>query len=130
MYRIDWNVEKLTPLLKQLIGRRKAGSETFPDMLRVDERMPGKSNYVAEVKESIVMPDLDEIFEDDEWSHIDLPSAVTNQLHSYVGAIAGMYRNNEFHNFEVRATFFRVVVMAILSKLTLTDIGVPFFHLS
>ena len=106
---IDWNVETLVRLLKQIVVRRKAISQSrtptiasavVPNFAK-SHAFPEHSNYLKEVKEIITFPEFDgkvdslRVNVDD----VKLPSDVTEQLRTYVSCIAGMYQDNAFHNF-------------------------------
>ena len=99
---IDWNVEILSTLLKQIVASREgnAGTEALTAK-QVAERYQGKK-YLEEVTEIIPLftnsPDKDYCETTPET--IQLPPEVTKQLREYVTMIACMYRDNFFHNFE------------------------------
>lgn len=107
---IDWNVETLVRLLKQIVVRRKAISQSrtptiasavVPNFSKC-AHFPAHSDYLKEVKEIITFPEFDGRV-DKLRTNVDdvkLPSDVTEQLRTYVSCIAGMYQDNPFHNFE------------------------------
>lgn len=92
---VDWNVQVLLRFLKLIVTRRGSskviddwGSVTQPDIAVVEE--------VAEI---IEMPKYVKIAEaESECAQIN--AEVESQLHEYITAIAQMYRNNPFHNFQ------------------------------
>ena len=102
---IDWNVDQLLALLKQIVAHRNAGPpQTHSAVLSpLDESALtlGKSP-MDEVQEIITLPDFDRTtsrkHQDPET--VVIPPAVVEQLKSFVTWIAGMYRNNPFHNFD------------------------------
>lgn len=96
---IDWNVETLVRLLKQIVVRRKAVSQSrtptiasavVPHFAK-SHAFPEHSNYLKEVREIITFPEFDGIVDklrvnvDD----VKLPSDVTEQIRTYVSCIAG-----------------------------------------
>lgn len=107
---IDWNVETLVRLLKQLVGRRKAISQSRTPTIASavvtnfskSVYFPQHSDYLKEVKEIITFPEFDgkvdnmKVNVDD----VKLPPLVHEQLRTYVSCIAGMYQDNHFHNFD------------------------------
>jgi hypothetical protein len=103
---IDWNVDLLARLLKQILARRQRMDSQSRRILRnssVEYQKPMSINPIDEVVEAIVMPRLDvksiKAFADPE--SIDLSSSIISQLKSYVTTIACMYHDdNYFHNFE------------------------------
>ena len=103
---IDWNVELLGRLLKQIVSRRQRWDASRLNILHSGTphyELDSLSNPIHEVTETIVMPDFDpkvvKLSADPD--SIDLSAAVVSQLKSYVTTIACMYHDeNPFHNFE------------------------------
>ena len=107
---MDWNTELLLQLLKQVVARRfaSAGRRAVPtpDLGEMAQRIGEGRMPVDEVLEIIVLPDFDErasttsnqVAPDS----VVLSPEVTSQCRNYVALIASMYRDNPFHNFEVR----------------------------
>lgn len=100
---IEWNVDVLLRLLKQIVARRKV----YPP----EERMPPNETYFSrdvhkmsaldEVKEIISLPKFREsAVSQEDPENIELPNGVAEQLHDYVCNIAAIYHDNSFHNFE------------------------------
>lgn len=111
---IDYNVDLLASLLKQVIARRKAisiarrASVDSTSIMRsrssLDNVFEEKvaSSLIEEVKEVIRLPNFDavaykEMIDPDS---IEFPFEVQTQLQQYVAAIANLYRSTPFHNFE------------------------------
>lgn len=93
---IDWNVEILSRLLKQVIARRNAlGLEYMLDDEGTLERAEGQT-VLEEVREIITLPKFDASAakrqEDPE--KMELDEDVRDQLHNYVSTLASMYRHN------------------------------------
>ena len=106
---VDWNVEVLRKLLKQIAARRefraldasRAGSsiETSKDLVY---KRDSDKTILDEVSEVIALPKFDSKAAKRERNpnNIKLGQDVESQLHNYVRSIACMYRENPFHNFE------------------------------
>lgn len=100
---IDWNVELLGGLLKQIEAQRR-------DLrMRLQENVPsmelqGGSTALDEVTEIITLPQFNQQVAKKKTrpEDIELSVEVITQLRDYVTTIASMYRDNAFHNFEVR----------------------------
>jgi hypothetical protein len=119
---VDWNVECLLRLLKQIVARREAlgGSlKTRPGDIAID-RQPG-GTVLDEVKECIEMPEFDENVErkKQDWESIKLDKRVGEQLRDYIATICSYYRNNSFHNFE-HASHVTQSVLKLLSRIVPT----------
>ena len=102
---IDWNVDVLCRLLKQVVASRLGTSK------REDLSPPNEERYmlrnvqvIDEIKEIITLPEFDvkAALLQEECDDIELPTEVIEQLHDFVCNIAAIYRGNPFHNFEVR----------------------------
>ena len=109
---VDWNVECLANILKQVIARREA-------IDRVDPWGPSHSNaggelstkvgstVIDEVAEIIALPEFDPRavkYEDPE--SIIIPEEVMTQLRDYVSKVADMYRSKS----EATVRRFRVII--------------------
>jgi class 3 adenylate cyclase len=116
---VKWNVEVLAALLKKVISHRS-------DLVDTQESTQKTSfsklttTPLDEVQEIIRMPvfkgcSVAEIKEE------DLGSAVVEQLQEYVSAIASMYQNNPFHNFE-HASHVTMSVVKLLSRIVAPDV--------
>lgn len=106
---INWNVETLARLLKQIIARRdvtftrnnsssQLNREDKPDY----EKLRTGETFLDEWKEIIELPEFNASLanQKDDPENIDLPPAVVSELRDYVTCIAAMYHENAFHNFE------------------------------
>jgi hypothetical protein len=118
---IDWNVEVLQKLLKQIVARRNAMDPTavrvqsikpkalFMEMatdstaldVSSDSRGYNVSMPLDEVKEIIALPEFDPKIakRQKDPNSIEIPDNVLAQLRFFVTTLAEMYRNNPFHNF-------------------------------
>ena len=92
---IDWNVDILTGLLKQIVAQRKSKKqeESLPDELDISFHTQG--TVLDEITEIIALPQAaPEISEEDEIDpeNIELDDDVEEQLRDFVTMIACMYR--------------------------------------
>jgi hypothetical protein len=110
---VDWNVDILTRLLKQIHGRRLQRGDTGRRgklsrrmssrmLLTLDEENQ-KTSVLDEVSEIIMLPQFDKKYNGVvDIASIKLDPSVEKELRDFVYTIAMMYRDNAFHNFEVR----------------------------
>jgi len=121
---IEWNVETLLSLLKQIVARRNVQSKQGKMSSLVEENLDGKStSYLEEVKEIITLPEFDDDMErlQEDAYKIVLPEAVVSQLHDFVTCIANVYRDNPFHNFE-HASHVLMSVVKLMSRIVAPDV--------
>lgn len=115
---IDWNVDVLARLLKQIVARRNAAKEAPIMISTPDTRTRDGKNMLNEVQEIITLPHFDksnsEAVQDPD--SIDLGDVVMTQLRAYVAAIASLYRNNPFHGFE-HASHVTMSTVKLLSRI-------------
>jgi class 3 adenylate cyclase len=119
---VDWNVDVLKRLLKQIIAKNDASTaENYdrhhPLMMKTEVNIGCDTYVLDEVAEIIRLPG---------YSHADksqgdptkivLPSEVEDQLRLYVASIAAMHRDNAFHNFE-HASHVMMSVSKLLSRI-------------
>jgi len=100
---IEWNVDILAKLLKQIIARRLAiGRDAFGPGFSSEQRLARKGGMpIHEVVEVIRMPKFDRrLAEAEHPENIFLPRVIMEQLHDYVSNIAALYNDNPFHCFE------------------------------
>ena len=92
---VEYNKEILFGLLKRVVAFRRG---KFPNQeFKEAELTFSQANHpVDEVAEVIEIPDDDHIEEASD----DISKEVEEQLELYISDIAGMYKNNPFHNFE------------------------------
>lgn len=104
---IKWNVEVLSNLLRQIEARRVPVSSRIlqsPYESTADLSTNGKT-ILDEVQEIITLPTYPISESTREPDSVRLGSKVEHELKDYVTAIASMYRDNPFHNFEVSRRF-------------------------
>jgi hypothetical protein len=104
---VDFNYDLLLNILKKIMAkhaaeeRSKIGKETAPTRARVPlegSALRSCSSCLDEVAEIIKLPKFDQTACDEE--EVETPIEVKTQLRSYCEAIARMYLDNAFHNFE------------------------------
>jgi hypothetical protein len=119
---IEWNVDVLLRLLKQIVARRRAcglsehGSNCVESKVQFAE--PGKT-VIDEVKEIIMLPKFNAkaAIKQEDPDSIVLPPEVVEQMYDYVSNIAGIYNDaNPFHNFE-HASHVTMSVVKLLSRI-------------
>jgi len=117
---IEWNVDVLLRLLKQIVARRNVcendAQDRRPDeSFFVQQQKSGKMT-MDEVAEIITLPEFRETDGAQGDDNVELPSIVVQQLHDYVCNIASIYRDNPFHNFE-HASHVTMSVVKLLSRI-------------
>jgi Adenylate and Guanylate cyclase catalytic domain len=120
---VNWNVDNLLQLLKQIAATRKSKpgkrSKVHLDEKKIllEQAKPGKT-VIDEVKEIINLPDFktgDRAVTANAES-IVLPQVVVDQLRKYITNIAASYNPNPFHNFE-HASHVAMAVSKLLSRI-------------
>ncbi|EEC43180.1 predicted protein [Phaeodactylum tricornutum CCAP 1055/1] len=119
---IDWNVDVLSRLIKQIVARRKASKVPKKDSSKQyfcpgDNRGAG-TTVLDEVTEILALPefDADAARRQQDPENIELDDSITSQLQQYVSNVSAMYRNNPFHNFE-HASHVTMSVVKLLSRI-------------
>ena len=99
---IEWNVDLLSKLLKQVVAGRSLGSTPSEPEFAPKTSLIRRASILHEVSESIELPKFDPraATARAQPSSVELPEPVTEQLRQYVTNIASRYyRDNSFHNF-------------------------------
>lgn len=95
---VDWNVEVLLRLLKQVVARRESqGRKITGVVINELELKPARGQTVLdEVKEIITLPQFDASTGNtrQQIDSVDIDAKAAEQLHDYVTNVASMYRNN------------------------------------
>ena len=122
---VGWNVEILKKLLQQIVAKRNAcaNKKINEQQLGAREKTIGRGMYLLdEVVEIIALPKFDSNAQklQENPNKIELPEQVVTQLRHYVSAIAAMYRDNSFHNFE-HASHVTMSVSKLLSRIVAPD---------
>jgi len=126
---IEWNVQVMTELLKQIVARRKAAAAVSQSSFAKHTSIHGSEKQkmlptedgkmtIDEVREIIELPKFKAsvLEKQQDPQTIELSAAVTSQLHSFVSRIAASYRQNPFHSFE-HASHVSMSVRKLLSRI-------------
>ncbi|GAX23164.1 hypothetical protein FisN_33Lh057 [Fistulifera solaris] len=116
---VKWIVEVLASMLKKVIARRKF-LLTTQESVRQMSFTKMTTTPLEEVQEIIRMP----VFKQGVGAEVkeeELSNVVLAQLKEYVAAIASMYHNNPFHNFE-HASHVTMSVVKLLSRIVAPDV--------
>lgn len=110
---VDWHTETLSAILKQ-IQERRVTVGTAPDSLEMMQKLEKEqqlstcrsdTTVLDEVVEIVTLPEYDANADTKKskrsLSPTELDPVVVQQLQSYIRHIAGLYRPNAFHSFEV-----------------------------
>jgi class 3 adenylate cyclase len=117
---VKWNVDVLANLLKQVHARRD-GTNVAPLEAESDVICLSKETVLEEVKEIIHLPTFSG-HRANKLEDVELDAMVLDQLEDYVSAVASMYRDNPFHNFE-HASHVVMSAVKLLSRIVVPDIG-------
>jgi cell fate (sporulation/competence/biofilm development) regulator YlbF (YheA/YmcA/DUF963 family) len=134
---VEWNVEILSYLLKQIMVARpehqqegnKAALVEFEDTLRGERR--GPTNVLEEFQEIIELPSIEpeELLQRKHPDTVTLSPIVVDQLRDLLQNIASMYNDNAFHNFE-HASHVTGKFLWDTMPLPFTEISKPFINLT
>ena len=121
---VDWNVDVLKRLLKQVVAKRNSSSKqtydpNHPIMMKQEMNIGCDTYVLDEVTEIIRLPGYAQ-YESQGANKIELPKEVESQLRLYVSSIAMMHRDNHFHNFE-HASHVMMSVSKLLSRIVAPD---------
>ena len=129
---VEWNVDILQRLLKQIAAKRRVTERSKHMMLRIPSTTSDAANQPLEsAKPHMVLEEVAEVIclpkftnkaagAMDHAEDVALSSDVLMQLHGYVGTIASMYNDNPFHNFE-HASHVTMSVVKLLSRIVAPD---------
>lgn len=118
---VSWNVDVLSGLLRNIVARRMVvgRSPTEVDIFHAIAHIC--SAPLDEAKEIVTLPKFDpEVTKREDPNTIELDRTVCKQLKDYVTAIASMYRDNPFHNFE-HASHVTMSVKKLLARIVRPD---------
>jgi len=125
---VEWNVEILCYLLKQIMVARPENQEigNREVLAEVENKMRSEESALTtvldEFKEIIKLPSIEaeEILQRRHPDTITLPPVVITQLRDLLKQIAGMYNENHFHNFE-HASHVTASVRKLLTRIVDAD---------
>jgi class 3 adenylate cyclase len=117
---VKWNVDVLANLLKQVNAQRD-DTNVEPLEAESDVTQLSHQTVLEELKEIIHLPTFSgqKVKSKDS---MELEPMVLDQLEAYVSAVASMYRDNPFHNFE-HASHVVMSVVKLLARIVVPDIG-------
>eukprot|EP00980_Cylindrotheca_fusiformis_P029603 scaffold23587_cov122-Cylindrotheca_fusiformis.AAC.2 len=99
---VEWNVEVLASLLQQIIASRGGAVNDIATLSSAEERIGRGSGTVLDEFTPIIPLkrfEADDLRARRRPSSIEIGDEAKSQLRSYLSQIAGMYKDNPFHNF-------------------------------
>jgi len=122
---VDWNVDVLKRLLKQVIAKRETMMQeqfdiNHPTMMKIEMNIGCDTYVLDEVVEIIHLPEYTHVKNARDPKKIEIPKQAEEQLRLYVSSIAAMHRGNHFHNFE-HASHVMMSVSKLLSRIVAPD---------
>ena len=103
---VDWNVEVLEKLLRQIVVRRQSVARGSVRRIVHDRHVnaPNGEIPLEEVKEIIELPvyETEGEHKDQDPDSVKLPQEVSDQLRSFVACIGNLYHSNPFHSCRFR----------------------------
>ena len=124
---IDWNLDSMKFLLKQVVSRRQAVSPSKTQKLKTSvnwnaSKIEWSARPRTEVSEVIALPDFEfKAFSRKDLMEIDISDDVVWQLRDIISVIAYSYRNNAFHNFE-HASHVAMSTMKLLQRVVSPEV--------
>jgi class 3 adenylate cyclase len=115
---IEWNVDVLLRLLKQVeVGRSTSQADPLNVKSQSDDSLVDDRTVLDEVREIISLPTFNKrVRSTNNADSIELEPFVAVQLQAYIAAVASMYRDNPFHNFE-HASHVTMSVVKLMSRI-------------
>ncbi|CAB9506494.1 Receptor-type guanylate cyclase gcy [Seminavis robusta] len=115
---VNWNVDILSKVLKQIMARRKANPPKLPAKPEKTNVNNKKGPMLDEVVDVVNLPQFDS---KNYRNYVDpatvqLSTEVQDQLALFVRKVARLYRNNDFHSFE-HASHVTMSVTKLLSRI-------------
>lgn len=100
---VEWNVEVLTSLLQQIIASRSGDVKSIRPLAGVEKQVGSGATILEEFVPIIPLKRIDEkeLKKRRRARSIEIGSQAKSQLRKYLSTIAGLYKDNPFHNFEV-----------------------------
>jgi class 3 adenylate cyclase len=115
---IDWNVEVLNQMLRQILARRQTNLSKTGTPHQVKPFVRGDGTVLEEVTEIITLREFDAATTKNQIDSdsIQLSKAAEAQLFDYVTTIASLYHENPFHNF-AHASHVTMSVVKLMSRI-------------
>ncbi|GAX13615.1 hypothetical protein FisN_14Lh377 [Fistulifera solaris] len=122
---VKWNAEVLGKILKEVIQRRKARKNP-PDFIAVRrlEEETKLGRVLEEATDILALPtfDAEAAARQEALPPVILDEKVTQQLEAFIHAIAMMYHDNAFHNFE-HASHVTMSVTKLFSRIVVPEVS-------
>ncbi|CAB9512761.1 Receptor-type guanylate cyclase gcy [Seminavis robusta] len=119
---IDWNVEMLSDLLRQILAARDPNVVVRANMSEAEKKIGRHGTVLEECKDIIALPKIGykdlQIRRDPE--SIELPDRAVEQLHQFLSIVCDNYLDNHFHNFE-HASHVTSSVLKLLTRIVQVD---------
>jgi len=116
---VKWNVGILSDILRRILSQRGTEShKSITGTSSIGQLLDSSAVTVLdEVKEVISLPEFheDSCSSNNDWKSLELDTVIKDQLKDFVTAVAAMYRDNKFHNFE-HASHVAMAVSKLLSR--------------
>jgi hypothetical protein len=123
---IDWNVEILKSLLKEVVARRESvGAQAdSPHVIKISERqiLDMESAPFNELMSSFHIPKYTASEKDVNPSKVEIDPVVISQLQDFVLSISETYNENAFHNFD-HASHVTMSVVKLLKRIVVPAEG-------
>jgi class 3 adenylate cyclase len=115
---INWNVEQLHGLLKQIVARRSMPNSVVSSQHMAFFHVSTGKYPIDEVKEIITLPDFDDANSQEalQSEEVILSPIILEQLKLYVKWVSSMYKSNPFHNFD-HASHVVMSVIKLMSRI-------------
>ena len=115
---VEWNLEILKRLLQQIVAAREDFQSASEPLSAAETEIGAGATVLEEFQPIISLKRFDVATLDrrKDPDTIDLGEEAVEQLRDYLTTIAGMYRNNSFHNFE-HASHVTASVRKLLSRI-------------
>ena len=115
---VEWNVEILKRLLQQIVAARIDSGANKTSLNVIEEKIGTEATVLEEFQPIISLKRFgpEDLNKRKDPKTIDLGETVVSQLREFIAAIASMYRNNPFHNFE-HASHVTASVRKLLSRI-------------
>eukprot|EP00980_Cylindrotheca_fusiformis_P002325 scaffold541_cov138-Cylindrotheca_fusiformis.AAC.8 len=120
---VEWNVEVLAPLLKQIVASRGERVDSNNASLKETEATIGTGDTVLEEFVPIIPLkrfDASDLSKRQQASSIEIGEEAKAQLRNYLANVASMYQDNPFHNFE-HASHVTASVKKLLTRIVSVD---------
>ena len=130
---IDWTVDILSRLIRQIVARREACGFSVQRLSTPSTQTPSgpqgslcRSIPLFEVKEIVALPEFDPVLAEtqEDADNVKLSDELLAQVHDFVTNIAALYNDNPFHNFE-HASHVTMSVVKLLGRIiSPTDLAI------